>query len=75
MQKLRNLLFAAFALIAGVETASAAALDTTKLSDITASLDTASNWLSGPVTIAVVGLIVAVIVIAIVKFAGKKARP
>lgn len=75
MQKLRNLLFAAFALIAGVETASAAALDTSKFSDITASLDNASGWLSGPVTTAVVGIIVAILILAIVKFAGKKARP
>lgn len=75
MQKLRNLLFAAFALIAGVETASAAALDTSKFSDITASLDNASAWLSGPVTTAVVGIIVAILILAIVKFAGKKARP
>lgn len=75
MQKLRNLLFAAIALIAGVETASAAALDTSKFSDITASLDNASSWLSGPVTTAVVGIIVAILILAIVKFAGKKARP
>lgn len=75
MQKIRNLLFAAFALIAGVETASAAALDTTQLSDITASLNTASSWLSGPVTAAIVAIIVAAIIISIVKFAGKKARP
>lgn len=75
MQKIRNLLFAVFALIAGVETASAAALDTTQLSDITASLNTASSWLSGPVTAAIVAVIVAAIIISIVKFAGKKARP
>ena len=75
MQKIRNLLFAAFALIAGVETASAAALDTTQLSDITTSLNTASSWLSGPVTAAIVAIIVAVIIISIVKFAGKRARP
>lgn len=55
--------------------ANAAALDTTQLSDITASLSTASAWLSGPVTLGIVGLIVAVLVIAIVKFAGKKAKP
>lgn len=75
MQKIRNLLFAAFALIAGVETASAAALDTAQLSDITTSLNTASSWLSGPVTAAIVAIIVAAIIISIVKFAGKKARP
>lgn len=75
MQKLRNLLFAAFALIAGVESASAAALDTAQLSDITTSLNTASSWLSGPVTTCIVALIVSVIIIGIVKFAGKKARP
>lgn len=64
-----------FGLLAGVGSASAAALDTTQLSDITASLTTASSWLSGPVTTAIVSIIVAVIIIAIVKFTGKKARP
>lgn len=61
--------------LAGVTTANAAALDTSALSDITASLETASSWISGPVTTAIVGIIVAVIILAIVKFAGKKARP
>lgn len=64
-----------FGLLAGVGSASAAALDTAQLSDITASLTTASSWLSGPVTTAIVSIIVAVIIIAIVKFTGKKARP
>ena len=75
MRKMRSWLFALVALLAGVETASAAALDTSKLSDITSSLDVASSWLSGPVTLAVIGLVVAVLVLAIAKFAGKKARP
>lgn len=75
MLKIRSLLFALVALLAGVETASAAALDTSQLSDITASLNTAASWLSGPVTIAIVGVIVAAMIIAIVKFAGKKAKP
>lgn len=61
--------------LAGVSSANAAALDTAQLGDITASLNTASTWLSGPVTTAIVALIVAVMIIAIVKFAGKKARP
>lgn len=67
-------LAALFGLVA-VGSASAAALDTTQLADITTSLNTASAWLSGPVTIGIVAMIVAVLVIAIVKFAGKKARP
>lgn len=75
MLKIRSLLFALVALLAGVETASAAALDTSQLSDITASLNTASSWLSGPVTIAICGLIVAALIIGIAKFAGKKAKP
>lgn len=75
MSKIRAFLFGLVALLAGVETANAAALDTSQLSDITSSLSTASSWLSGPVTTAIVGVIVAVIIIAIVKFAGKKARP
>lgn len=75
MRKMRSWLFALVALLAGVETASAAALDTSKLSDITSSLNVASSWLSGPVTLAVIGLVVAVLVLAIAKFAGKKARP
>lgn len=75
MKKIRTLLFALITLLAGVETASAAALDTSQLSDITASLNTASSWLSGPVTTAIVAVIVSVIIIAIVKFAGKKAKP
>lgn len=75
MRKIRSFLFTLVALLAGVESASAAALDTSKLSDITASLDVASNWLGGPVTIAVIGIIVAALVLAIAKFAGKKARP
>lgn len=75
MRKMRTWLFAMLALLAGVETASAAALDTSTLSDITSSLNTASSWLSGPVTTAVVALVVAVLVLAIAKFAGKKARP
>ena len=75
MRKMRSWLFALVALLAGVETASAAALDTSKLSDITSSLDVAGSWLSGPVTLAVIGLVVAVLVLAIAKFAGKKARP
>lgn len=75
MLKIRSLLFALVALLAGVETASAAALDTSSLSDITASLNTAASWLSGPVTVAIVGVIVAAMIIAIVKFAGKKAKP
>lgn len=75
MHKMRTWLFAMLALLAGVETASAAALDTSTLSDITSSLNTASSWLSGPVTTAVVALVVAVLVLAIAKFAGKKARP
>ena len=32
-------------------------LDTSKLSDITSSLNVASSWLSGPVTLAVIGLV------------------
>ena len=75
MRKIRSFLFTLVALLAGVESASAAALDTSKLSDITASLEVASNWLGGPVTIAVIGIIVAALVLAIAKFAGKKARP
>ena len=73
-QKLAMKLAALFGLVA-VGSASAAALDTTQLSDITASLNTAASWLSGPVTIGIVAIIVAVLVIAIVKFTGKKARP
>lgn len=72
--KLVMKLAALFGLVA-VGSASAAALDTTQLADITTSLNTASAWLSGPVTIGIVAMIVAVLVIAIVKFAGKKARP
>lgn len=72
---MRKYLCMLFGLLAGVGSASAAALDTTQLSDITASLTTASSWLSGPVTTAIVSIIVAVIIIAIVKFTGKKARP
>lgn len=75
MRKVRSFLFALVALLAGVESASAAALDTTQLSDITGSLGVASSWLSGPVTTAIIGLVVAVLVLAIAKFAGKKARP
>lgn len=75
MLKMKHLLFALVAFLAGVPSAFAAALDTSQLSDITGSLDVASSWLSGPVTTAIVGIIVAVIIIAIVKFAGKKARP
>lgn len=75
MRKIRHYLFALVALLAGVEAASAAALDTSDLSDITSSLNVASSWLSGPVTTAVVALVVAVLVLAIAKFAGKKARP
>lgn len=72
---MRKYLCMLFGLLAGVGSASAAALDTAQLSDITASLTTASSWLSGPVTTAIVSIIVAVIIIAIVKFTGKKARP
>lgn len=75
MLKAKHLLFALVAFLAGVPAAFAAPLDTTQLSDITGSLSVASSWLSGPVTTAIVGVIVAVIIIAIVKFAGKKARP
>lgn len=55
--------------------ANAAALDTSKLSDITTSMDTAASWLSGTVTTAIIGLIVAGLIISIVKFAGRKAKP
>jgi len=72
--KLAMKLAALFGLVAS-GSAMAAALDTTQLADITASLNTASSWLSGPVTTAIVAIIVSVIVIAIVKFTGKKARP
>ncbi len=72
---MRKYLCMLFGLLAGVGSASAAALDTAQLSDITASLTTASSWLSGPVTTAIVSIIVAVIIIAIVKFTGKKAKP
>lgn len=75
MLKVQFLLFALVAFLAGAPAAFAAPLDTTQLSDITGSLSVASSWLSGPVTTAIVGVIVAVIIIAIVKFAGKKARP
>lgn len=75
MLKAKHLLFALVAFLAGVPSAFAAPLDTTQLADITASLTTAASWLSGPVTIAIVAIIVAAMIIAIVKFAGKKARP
>lgn len=75
MAKIKYLLFALVTLLAGAPAVFAAALDTSQLSDITSSLNTASSWLSGPVTTAIVGVIVAVIIIAIVKFAGKKAKP
>ena len=75
MLKAKHLLFALVAFLAGVPSAFAAALDTSQLSDITGSLTTASSWLSGPVTTAIVAIIVAAIIIGIVKFAGKKARP
>lgn len=55
--------------------ANAAALDTTKLADITTSMDTAAAWLSGTVTTCIIGLIVAGLIIAIVKYAGRKAKP
>lgn len=55
--------------------ANAAALDTTLLSDITTSMDTAASWLSTTVTGAIIGLIVAGLIIAIVKYAGRKAKP
>ena len=72
--KLAMKLAALFGLVAS-GSAMAAALDTTQLSDITTSLNTASSWLSGNVTTAIVAIIVAVIIISIVKFAGKKAKP
>ena len=75
MLKAKHLLFALVAFLAGVPSAFAAPLDTTQLADITASLTTAASWLSGPVTIAIGAIIVAAMIIAIVKFAGKKARP
>lgn len=75
MIKAKALLFALIAFVAGVPAAFAAPLDTTQLSDITASLNTAASWLNGPVTIAIVALIVAGLVIAIVKYAGRKAKP
>lgn len=75
MLKMRSLLVALVAFLAGVPSAFAAALDTSQFSDITASLDTASAWLSGPVTYAVIGIVVAALILAIAKFAGKKARP
>lgn len=73
--KIRALLFALFALFAGVETASAAALDTSQLADITASLNTATEWLNGPLMGAIVGIVVASIAIAIIKFVGRKSKP
>lgn len=73
MKKFRTMVY--FGLIPGFTLSNAAALDTTQLHDITASLDTASSWLSGPVTTAIVSLIVAVIIIGIIKFTGKKAKP
>lgn len=73
--KTKALLFALIAFVAGVPSAFAAALDTTQLSDITASMSVASSWLSGPVTVAIVGLVVASLIIGIVKYAGRKAKP
>lgn len=73
--KTKALLFALIAFVAGVPSAFAAALDTSQLSDITASMNTAASWLSGPVTVAIVALIVAGLIIAIVKYAGRKAKP
>lgn len=61
--------------VLGLGQSMAAALDTAKLADITASMATGANWLQGPVLLGVIGLIVAAIILAIVKFAGKKARP
>lgn len=75
MKKIRTILFALIACLSAGVTASAAALDTTKLADITTSMDNASSWLSGSVTTAIIALIVAALIIAIAKFAGKKARP
>ena len=52
MKKIRTILFALIACLSAGVTASAAALDTTKLADITTSMDNASSWLSGSVTTA-----------------------
>ena len=75
MKKIRTFLFALIACLSAGVAANAAALDTTKLADITTSMDNASSWLSGSVTTAIIALIVAALIIAIAKFAGKKARP
>lgn len=72
ISKLKKLFLGLVACVGG---ASAAPLDTAQLGDITASLDTAASWLSGPVTVAVVGLVVAAMVLGIVKFVGRKAKP
>lgn len=72
---MRKYLCMLFGLLCGIGSASAAALDTSQLSDITTSLNTASAWLNGPVLLAIVSIIVATIIIAIVKFTGKKAKP
>ena len=75
MKKIRSILLALIACLSAGVTAFAAPLDTTKLADITTSMDNASTWLSGSVTTAIIALIVAGLIIAIAKFAGKKARP
>lgn len=75
MKKIKTLFLALLACLSAGVTANAAALDTSQLSDITTSLTSAASWLSGPVTVAIVSIVVASIVIAIIKFAGRKAKP
>ena len=75
MKKIKSVLLALIACLSAGVTANAAALDTSQLSDITASLNSAASWLNGPVTVAIVAIVVASIVIAIIKFASRKAKP
>lgn len=45
------------------------------VSNITETMTSATTWLKGTVLTAIVGLLAAVIVIAVVKFGAKKAKP
>lgn len=78
MLKFRVLLFSLVLLLTfagGAFAQEVAAIDTSKLSAITQSLDNVKAWLSGSVLTAVIGLAVAGLIIVIAKFAARKAKP
>ena len=68
-------LVAILCLFLAIASQAATTFDTAALSPLTSAVNGMAAWISGNLVGCMVGLIIAVAILALVKFGGKKAKP